>query len=72
MSSEVVVDVHSRYRSALSARYASPEMSYNFSEQKKFSTWRQLWIYLAKSEKVNYNVKGSKVYEFILFKYKLK
>ena len=43
----------SAYRSPLSARYASPEMSSNFSEFKKFSTWRQLWVYLAKAEKVN-------------------
>ena len=43
----------SKYRSPLSARYASEAMSYNFSEMKKFSTWRQLWIYLAKAEKVN-------------------
>ncbi|OWR53249.1 hypothetical protein KGM_210803A, partial [Danaus plexippus plexippus] len=26
-------------------------MQYNFSDQKKFSTWRKLWIYLAKAEK---------------------
>ena len=40
------------YRSPLSARYASSEMSFNFSEVKKFSTWRLLWVYLAKAEKV--------------------
>ncbi|ELU16983.1 hypothetical protein CAPTEDRAFT_157033 [Capitella teleta] len=39
------------YRSPLSSRYASPEMSHCFSEMKKFSTWRQLWVYLAKAEK---------------------
>lgn len=39
------------YRSPLSTRYASKEMQYNFSDQKKFSTWRKLWIYLAKAEK---------------------
>lgn len=39
------------YRSPLSTRYASKEMQYNFSDQKKFSTWRQLWINLAKAEK---------------------
>lgn len=42
------------YRSPLSTRYASKEMQYNFSDQKKFSTWRKLWIYLAKAEKVSY------------------
>lgn len=41
------------YRSALSTRYASKEMQYNFSDQKKFSTWRVLWVNLAKAEKVN-------------------
>lgn len=41
------------YRSALSTRYASKEMKYNFSDMKKFSTWRKLWIYLAKGEKVS-------------------
>lgn len=40
------------YRSPFSARYASPEMSFNFSEMRKFSTWRQLWVYLAKAEKI--------------------
>ena len=44
--------VHSVYRSPLTSRYASPEMAYNFSEDKKFSTWRRLWLYLAKAEKV--------------------
>ncbi|XP_049949702.1 uncharacterized protein LOC126457455 [Schistocerca serialis cubense] len=39
------------YRSPLSTRYASKEMQYNFSDMKKFSTWRKLWIYLAKAEK---------------------
>ena len=40
------------YRNPLSTRYATKEMSYNFSEIKKFSTWRQLWVYLAEAEKV--------------------
>ena len=44
--------LHTLYRSPLAARYVSQEMSYNFSEMKKFSTWRQLWINLAKAEKV--------------------
>ncbi len=40
-----------RYESAFSGRYASPEMQYLFSSDKKFSTWRKLWISLAKAEK---------------------
>jgi len=32
-------------------RYASDEMSYNFSDQLKYSTWRELWIALAETEK---------------------
>lgn len=41
-----------KYRSPLVSRYASKEMAYNFSDRKKFTTWRKLWIYLAKAEKV--------------------
>ena len=47
--------VHAVYRSPLTSRYASPEMAFNFSEDKKFSTWRKLWLFLAKSEKVKLN-----------------
>jgi len=42
---------HSTYQSQLTTRYASREMGYNFSDDKKFSTWRKLWIIMAKSEK---------------------
>lgn len=42
---------HMRYRSPLVSRYASSEMAFNFSEQKKFSTWRKLWTSLAKVER---------------------
>ncbi|XP_013412225.1 adenylosuccinate lyase [Lingula anatina] len=43
---------HGKYRSPLVSRYASPEMAYNFSDMKKFTTWRKLWLYLAKAEQV--------------------
>lgn len=38
------------YESPLSSRYASKEMQYIFSPDKKFSTWRRLWVALARAE----------------------
>ena len=39
-----------RYVSPLSTRYASAEMQYIFSPDRKFKTWRRLWIALAEAE----------------------
>ena len=39
------------YESPFSTRYASKEMLYVFSPDMKFSTWRTLWISLAKAQK---------------------
>ncbi|KAL7017742.1 hypothetical protein ACKWTF_010502 [Chironomus riparius] len=39
------------YKSCLSTRYASQEMQYIFSEHYKITSYRKLWIYLAKSQK---------------------
>ena len=41
---------HDRYESPLSSRYASDEMQYVFSPDKKFTTWRRLWVALARAE----------------------
>ena len=38
------------YESPLASRYASKEMLYLFSPDKKFTTWRRLWIALARAE----------------------
>ena len=40
-----------RYQTPLAERYASKEMQYIFSPDKKFRTWRKLWIALAETEK---------------------
>ena len=39
------------YKTPLSGRYASSEMNYIWSNDKKYSTWRKLWVALAKTEK---------------------
>ena len=43
--------MENRYVSPLSERYASREMQYIFSPEKKFRTWRRLWIALAETER---------------------
>ncbi|MBE6071014.1 MAG: adenylosuccinate lyase [Clostridium butyricum] len=39
------------YSTPLNSRYASKEMSFIFSDDMKFTTWRKLWVALAESEK---------------------
>lgn len=40
-----------QYENPLVGRYGSPEMSFVWSPQNKFSTWRRLWLALAQAEK---------------------
>src|SRR5690242_12527341 len=39
------------YNTPLNSRYASKEMSYLFSDEMKFKTWRKLWVALAEGER---------------------
>ena len=43
-------DQHTQYENPLIARYASAQMSELWSPQRKFSTWRRLWVALAEAE----------------------
>jgi adenylosuccinate lyase len=42
---------HDRYDNPLISRYASDQMAELWSEQRKFSTWRRLWVVLAQAER---------------------
>ena len=41
---------YDEYQNPLNSRYASPEMSRLWGPQRKFSTWRRLWVALAEAE----------------------
>lgn len=41
---------YNSYESPFCTRYASPEMQFIFSADKKFTTWRRLWTALARAE----------------------
>lgn len=52
------------YESPFCTRYASKEMQYLFSADKKFTTWRKLWVALARAEmKLGLNVTQEQVDE---------
>ena len=57
------------YESPLNTRYASDEMKEIFSPDKKFKTWRRLWIALAKAEKqLGLNITDEQTEELEKFK----
>lgn len=46
-----IKELHNRYEHPLVSRYATKEMSEIWSPDRKFSTWRKLWLALATAEK---------------------
>ncbi len=61
--------MYDKYLSPLSERYASPKMQYIFSPEKKFKTWRRLWIALAKAEKkLGLNISDEQIKELEAYK----
>lgn len=57
------------YQSPLSLRYASKEMQEIFSNDKKFKTWRRLWIALAQAEQeLGLDIKDEQIEELIAHK----
>lgn len=52
------------YNSPLNTRYASKEMSFIFSDEMKFKTWRKLWVALAECEKeLGLNISNEQIEE---------
>ena len=61
--------MYDKYISPLSERYAGTKMQYIFSPEKKFKTWRRLWIALAKSEKkLGLDISDEQIAELEAFK----
>ena len=57
------------YENPLITRYASRSMAQNFSDEKKFKTWRKLWIALAQAEKeLGLNISEEQINEMIEYK----
>lgn len=54
----------SRYQTPLVSRYTSQEMQQLSSEDRKFSTWRSLWLALAKAQRqLGLNITGQQIEE---------
>jgi len=64
-----MTDIHDTYQSPLCARYAGAEMKYLFSADKKFRTWRLLWIALAEAEReLGLNITSEQIAELTAHK----
>lgn len=64
-----VADLKNTYESPLNTRYASREMQELFSSDKKFRTWKRLWIALAEAEmELGLNITQEQIDEMIRFR----
>jgi adenylosuccinate lyase len=67
---EIEKSAHSRYQNPLAGRYASPEMSALFSDDRRFGLWRTLWIALAECEKeLGLNITDGQIAEMKRFEH---
>lgn len=58
--------MRNKYENPLITRYAGKEISYLFSDDKKFKTWRKLWIALAEAEReLGLNITQEQIDELI-------
>ncbi len=54
------------YENPLITRYASKNMAQAFSDDKKFKTWRKLWIALAQAEqKLGLDISNEQIAQLI-------
>ena len=64
--------LRNKYESPFNTRYASAEMQELFSPDKKFRTWRKLWIALAEAEKeLGLNITDEQIEEMKRFQDKI-
>jgi len=64
-----MADAHDTYQSPLGSRYAGSEMKYLFSDEKRFRTWRLLWIALAEAQRaLGLDITEEQINELILHK----
>ena len=69
LSDMEVINLNQSYESPLCTRCASEQMKYLFSADKKFKTWRRLWIALAQAEKeLGLNISQQQIDEMIKYK----
>ncbi len=61
---ETLPNAENRYQNPLETRYCSAEMSQLWSNQRRFSTWRRLWLVLAQcQQRLGLEISGQQIQE---------